>query len=173
MKAVRSCELLPQNFWMFLFLLKVIGALLLQMFLKIHEIQFYDYYTWLSENVMLLAFLKWAEDKRERLPVAELVPYFIYGWSGRIWMGKGETVLLVETVDFFSNTVVLEQIRICVRAEFWKIMLKRKKMWYSAPAKPELWLVLQSVGTISSRKQWSGISMVVVDHYPWTCSRNK
>lgn len=43
---------------MFLFLLKVIGALLLQMFLKIHEIQFYDYYTWLSENVMLLAFLK-------------------------------------------------------------------------------------------------------------------
>lgn len=33
-------------------------------------------------------------------------------------MGKGETVLLVETVDFFSNTVVLEQIRICVRAEF-------------------------------------------------------
>lgn len=73
---------------MFVFLLKVIGALLLQMFLKMHAIRFYDYYTWLSKNVMLLAFLKRVKDKRESLPATELVPYSISERSGRIFAGK-------------------------------------------------------------------------------------
>lgn len=58
------------------------------MLLKIHEIRFYDYYTWLSKNVMLLVFLKWGKDERESLPTTELVAYFIYEWNGRIFAGK-------------------------------------------------------------------------------------
>lgn len=128
MRKVRSSELLLRNFCMFIFLLKVIGALLLQMLLKIHEIRFYDYYTWLSENVMLLVFLKWVQDKRESLPATELVAYFIYEWNGRIFCGEEEKFfLLAETVEFFSSTRVLVQLDISDRAEIWTVMLKKKK----------------------------------------------
>lgn len=48
---------------------------------------------------------------------------------------EGKFFLLVETVDFFSNTVILEQIHIWVRAEFWNIMLKRKKIMVPCPCK--------------------------------------
>lgn len=111
------------------------------MLLKIHEIRLYDYYTWLSENVMLLVFLKWVKDKRESLPATELVAYFIYEWNGRIFCGEEEKFfLLAETVEFFSSTQVLVQLDISDRAEIWTVMLKKKK-GYSAPPKTEWGLV--------------------------------
>lgn len=89
------------------------------MLLKIHEIRFYDYCTWLSENMMLLVFLKWVKDKRESLPTTELEVYFIYEWNGRIFCGEeGKFFLLAETVDFFSKTLGSVQLDISDSAEF-------------------------------------------------------